>query len=122
MQRLGNTGLRVSALRSETLAQGRDTLDDGCAAQLKTFLEAGDNVIDTSPTYGEERAQQVLGALISRGDNRVISRDNLVIASKPGVLRRNDHSFVRVSHPAMLGSLGASLRELGTDHVSSWML
>ena len=38
MRRLGNTGLRVSALGLGTLTWGRDTLDDECAAQLKACL------------------------------------------------------------------------------------
>lgn len=122
MRRLGNTGLRVSPLGLGTLTWGRDTLEDECAAQLTAFLEAGGNVVDTSPTYGEGQAQQVLGSLISRGDSRVANRDELVIISKSGVLRRDNHSFVEASRSAMLGSLEASLRELGTDYVDIWML
>lgn len=122
MRRLGNTGLRVSALGLGTLTWGRDTLEDDCAAQLTSFLEAGGNVVDTSPTYGEGEAQRVLGSLISRGDNRVAKREDLVIISKSGVNRHVNHSFVEASRSALLGSLEASLRELGTDYVDLWML
>lgn len=122
MRRLGNTGLRVSALGLGTLTWGRDTLEDECASQLTAFLEAGGNVVDTSPTYGEGEAQRVLGSLISRGDNRVAKREDLVIISKSGVNRHANHSFVEASRSALLGSLEASLRELGTDYVDLWML
>ena len=52
MRRLGNTGMRVSALGLGTLTWGRDTLESEAAAQLEAFVEAGGNLVDTSPTYG----------------------------------------------------------------------
>lgn len=122
IRRLGNTGLRVSALGLGTLTWGRDTLDAECADMLKDFVEAGGNVIDTSPTYGEGQAQQVLGTLMAKGSRQIVPRENLVIVSKSGVIRRDNHSYVEASRSAMLTSLDATLKQLGTDYVDLWML
>lgn len=121
-RRLGNTGLRVSALGLGTLTWGRDTLESDCAQQLTSFVEAGGNVVDTSPTYGEGQAQQVLGSLISRGNSPAVQREDLVIVSKSGVIRHNDRTYVEASRSSMLTSLETTLQDLGTDYVDLWML
>ncbi|MST50353.1 aldo/keto reductase [Mobiluncus porci] len=122
LRRLGNTGLQVSALGLGTLTWGRDTLEAECAAQLEAFIEAGGNLLDTSPTYGEGEAQKVLGSLLGTGGNRIARREDLVIVSKSGVNRRGERTFVEASRSAMLASLDDTLRELGTDYVDLWMV
>lgn len=132
MRRLGNTGMRVSALGLGTLTWGRDTLESEAAAQLEAFVEVGGNLIDTSPTYGDGQAEVVLGHLLgSAGSSTAMdtefpaphfAREDLVIVSKAGVSRRHDESFVDASRQNLLGSLDRTLRNLGTDYVDLWLL
>ncbi len=94
---------------------GRDTDADDAADQLRTFLDAGGNLIDTADVYGESEA--VIGSLLGG----LVARDEVVIATKaglrPGYFRRHDNSRLH-----LLRSLEASLRRLGTDYVDVWQV
>lgn len=130
MRRLGNTGLRVSALGLGTLTWGRDTLESEAATQLEEFVEAGGNLVDTSPTYGDGQAEVVLGRLLGQADSADgtgavcpnLTREDLVIVSKAGVSRRHDESFVDASRTNLLSSLDRTLTNLGTDYVDLWLI
>ncbi|MGB6049237.1 MAG: aldo/keto reductase, partial [Rhodococcus sp. (in: high G+C Gram-positive bacteria)] len=61
---VGSSGLRVSRLGLGTLGWGSGTDGDDAAAQLAAFAEAGGTLIDTSPAYGEGRAQRVLAEVL----------------------------------------------------------
>ncbi|MGH3739539.1 MAG: aldo/keto reductase [Micromonosporaceae bacterium] len=114
---LGASGLAVSRLGLGTMTWGRDTDADDAAAQLKTFADAGGNLLDTADVYADGRAESVIGTLL----DTVVPRADLVIATKaglrPGTDRRRDGS-----RGHLLASLDASLRRLGTDHVDVWQL
>lgn len=130
MRRLGNTGLRVSALGLGTLTWGRDTLESEAATQLEEFVHAGGNLVDTSPTYGDGQAEVVLGRLLGQADSADgtgavcpnLNREDLVIVSKAGVSRRHDESFVDASRTNLLSSLDRTLTNLGTDYVDLWLI
>jgi aryl-alcohol dehydrogenase-like predicted oxidoreductase len=94
---------------------GRDTEADDAAAQLKTFVDAGGNLIDTADVYGEGDAETVIGALLST----VVSRDDLIIATKSG-LRPSRERRRDASRWHLLRSLDASLERLGVEHVDLW--
>jgi aryl-alcohol dehydrogenase-like predicted oxidoreductase len=112
---LGRAGLLVSRFALGTMTWGRDTDAADAAAQLKTYVEVGGNLIDTADVYGDGDAEEVIGTLL---DN-LVARDDLLIATKaglrPGMQRRRDGS-----RGHMLRTLDASLRRLGTDHVDIW--
>jgi aryl-alcohol dehydrogenase-like predicted oxidoreductase len=114
---LGRSGLAVSRLALGTMTWGRDTDADDAAAQLKSFLDAGGNLVDTADVYADGEAEAVIGSLLGA----LVPREELLIATKaglrPGTARRRDGSR---SH--LLGSLDASLRRLGTDHVDLWQV
>ena len=114
IRHLGATGLRVSALGLGTLTWGRDTDEHDAGAQLRAFLDAGGNLIDTAGTYGEGRAEEVLGGLLAQG----VAREDVVIATKSGVGPRG----VDASRANLIASLEASLRRLGTDYVDVWFV
>ncbi|GAB3842113.1 hypothetical protein GCM10029963_14620 [Micromonospora andamanensis] len=109
---LGRSGLAVSRLALGTMTWGRDTDADDAAAQLKSYLDAGGNLIDTADVYGDGDAESVIGSLLGT----LVPRDELLIATKaglrPGGGRRRDGS-----RGHLLRTLDASLRRLGTDHV-----
>ena len=105
---LGRAGLLVSRFALGTMTWGADTDLQDAAAQLKTYVEVGGNLIDTADVYGEGLAEEVIGGLL---DN-LVPRDDLLIATKaglrPGMERRHD-----TSRGHLLKALDASLRQLG---------
>jgi aryl-alcohol dehydrogenase-like predicted oxidoreductase len=112
---LGRSGLAVSRLALGTMTWGRDTDADDAAAQLKTFLDAGGNLVDTADVYTDGEAEEVVGSLLGP----LVARDDVLIATKAGL---------RPSHPRrrdgsrghLLQTLDASLRRLGVDYVDIW--
>src|SRR5256885_14613297 len=112
---LGRAGLLVSRLALGTMTWGRDTDADDAAAQLKTFLDAGGNLVDTADVYADGDAEAVIGALLAT----VVSRDDLLIATKAG-LRPSRERRHDTSRGHLLHGLDASLRRLGVDHVDLW--
>ena len=61
---LGRSGLAVSRLALGTMTWGRDTDADDAAAQLKSYLDAGGNLVDTADVYGDGDAESVIGSLL----------------------------------------------------------
>jgi len=113
-RQLGRTGLRVSHLGLGTLTWSRDTDEHDAAEQLRDFAEAGGTLVDTSASYADGGAEELLGSLIGQ----VVDRDELVLCSKAGAR----HGVVDASRGALLSTLDASLRRLGTDHVDLWLV
>jgi aryl-alcohol dehydrogenase-like predicted oxidoreductase len=114
---LGRSGLQVSRLALGTMTWGRDTAPDDAAAQLKTYLAAGGNLVDTADVYGDGEAEAVIGALLAG----TVPRDDVLIATKAGLRptrdRRRDSS-----RGHLLSTLDASLARLGVDHVDLWQV
>ncbi len=121
---LGRTGLQVSRLGLGTLTWGRDTDEHEARDQLKAFVEVGGTLLDTAAGYGDGASEELIGSLL--GD--VVSRDDVVLATKAGVRRaRGATAGVRarevdVSRGSLLRSLDRSLQRLGTDHVDLWQV
>src|SRR3954452_4333643 len=113
---VGATGLSVSRLGLGTLTWGRDTDEHEARDQLITFAEAGGTLIDTAAGYGDGAAEELLGRLI--GD--VVSRDEVVLATKAGISRRSGRRETYASRGRLLTELDASLARLGVDHVDLW--
>lgn len=114
---VGTSGLRVSALALGTMTWGKETDADTAREQLRTFIDAGGNTLDTAPSYVEGRSEAILGEML--GD--VVPRSDVVLVSKAGVSHRNGKRMVDTSRRAMLASLDASLARLGTDHLDLWL-
>ncbi|TXS51275.1 aldo/keto reductase [Streptomyces sp. t39] len=114
---LGRTGLRVSRIGLGTLTWGRDTDEHDAAEQLKAFWEAGGTLVDTADVYSGGEAEYVLGQLVER----LVPRQDLVIATKAGSVRDPDRRFDG-SRGHLLAALDASLARLGTDHVDLWQV
>jgi aryl-alcohol dehydrogenase-like predicted oxidoreductase len=114
---LGRAGLLVSRLALGTMTWGRDTEADDAAAQLKTFVDAGGNLVDTADVYGDGDAETVIGALLAN----VVSRDDVLLATKSG-LRPSRERRRDTSRGHLLRSLDASLSRLGVDYVDLWQV
>ncbi|MBD8058964.1 aldo/keto reductase [Cellulomonas sp. JH27-2] len=115
---LGRTGLRVSRLGLGTMTWSRDTDEHEATEQLRDFVDAGGTLVDTSASYADGGAEELLGSLL--GD--VVERDELVLCTKAGVRRTGERAVVDGSRGALMASLDASLRRLGTDHVDLFLV
>jgi aryl-alcohol dehydrogenase-like predicted oxidoreductase len=117
-RRLGATGLRVSRLGLGTMTWGRDTDEHEARAQLVAFTEAGGTLLDTAAGYTDGDSERLLGSLL--GD--VCAREDVVLATKAGIGRRNGERFADASRGHLVSALDASLRRLGVDHVDLWQV
>lgn len=85
---------------------------------MRAYLNAGGNLIDTAPTYGDGLAERILGSLM-RHD---VNRDQLVLATKAGFALRDGQQVLDTSAKALLDDLDGSLARLGVDHVDLWQV
>ncbi|ADI73862.1 aldo/keto reductase [Methanohalobium evestigatum Z-7303] len=84
---------------------------------IHTAFEHGVNLIDTSPVYGNGRAEQIVGKALRNYD-----RDDVVIASKTG-LEKTGRGAVRNSSPEfILKDIEGSLQRLGTDYIDIYQI
>ncbi|WP_122817582.1 aldo/keto reductase [Nocardioides pantholopis] len=115
---LGRTGLQVSRLGLGTMTWGRATDEHEARDQLIAFAEAGGTLVDTAASYGDGASEELIGSLI--GD--VVARDEIVLATKAGLVRRGDGRRVDTSRGHLIPTLDRSLRRLGVDHVDLWQV
>lgn len=113
----GNSGLAVSELGLGTLTWGRDTDVHEAEAMLGSFVQAGGNLLELSPTHGDGQAVDVLGSLLP-----VVGRHRTVIVWRGAAHLGHDGRW----HPSgargdMLSCLDDALERLGTDHVDVWL-
>ena len=115
---LGNSGLRVSRLGLGTMTWGRDTDEHEAADQLKTFLDAGGNLIDTAAMYGDGDSERVIGGFIGT----LAKREDLVIATKAGISFNSGERSVNNSRTNLLNDLDKSLSRLGVEYIDLWQI
>ncbi|MEJ2189890.1 MAG: aldo/keto reductase [Acidobacteriota bacterium] len=97
---LGGTGLEVSEI-----AFGGDGPEN--PSLLIAAMDAGINVVFTSPRYRDGRAQASIGRAIAELGSR---RDDLIVFSGTGLTRNT-------SKQDILDTIDGSLRRLRTDHI-----
>lgn len=118
IRQVGKSGLRVSRLALGTMTWGRDTDENEAAEQLRLFIDAGGNFIDTAAVYGDGDSERVLGGLIGI----MAPREELVIATKAGISFKTGERVVDNSRTSLLGDLDKSLSRLGVEHVDLWQI
>jgi aryl-alcohol dehydrogenase-like predicted oxidoreductase len=116
-RQLGNTGLYVSRLALGTMSWGRDTDEDDASSQLKAYLEAGGNLLDTADVYVDGESEKIVGRMLQG----VVRREDVVVATK-AVSRRGQQRDRDASRRHLLNALDASLARLGTDYVDLWQM
>lgn len=111
-------GMNISRLGLGTMTWGRDTDEHEAADQARAFLDAGGNLIDTAAVYGAGDSEKVVGGLIGS----LFKRENVLIATKAGIVFQDGVRTVNTSRGALLSELDASLKRLGTDYVDLWQV
>ncbi|MDP9849951.1 aldo/keto reductase [Streptosporangium lutulentum] len=115
-RRLGRKGPEVSAIglgcmgMSEFYGEADETES---IAVIRHALDLGVNFLDTSDTYGRGHNEELVGRAISD------RRDEVVLATKFGILRSDDPAYRGVdgSPEYVRKAADASLRRLGVDHI-----
>lgn len=97
---------------------GRDTDEHEAAEQLRFFLDAGGNFIDTAAVYGDGDSERVLGGLLGV----LVPRDEVIIATKAGISFKTGERKVDNSRRSLIADLEKSLTRLGTDYVDVWQI
>jgi L-galactose dehydrogenase len=109
---LGKTGLRVSVLSfgGSSLGGAFRQIDEAEGVRtVHTALDLGINYIDTSPYYGETRAEIVLGRALKE-----VARDRYYLATKVG---QYGHGVFDFSADRVTRSLDESCSRLGVDYI-----
>ena len=117
-RQLGRSGVRVSRLGLGTMTWGRDTDEHEAAEQLRFYLDAGGNFIDTAAVYGNGDAERVLGGFLGV----MVPRDQIIIATKAGISFKSGERVVDNSRTSLIADLDRSLSHLGTDYVDLWQI
>jgi len=112
-----HTGLRVSEYALGTgnfgtaWKSGVDTTD--ARSIFDRFADAGGTFLDTAAMYQSGQAESMLGDMLAS------TRDEFVISSKYGLgnPEKSDRTNNGASRKAMIASVEASLRRLGTDYL-----
>jgi len=118
MRRAGKSGLELSRLGLGTMTWGRDTDTHEAAEQLRSYVEAGGNFIDTAASYGDGDAERIIGGLVGT----FVTREQIVIASKAGVHFPQGIRTINNSRHHLISELDKSLSRLGTDYLDIWQV
>ena len=117
-RQLGRSGVRVSRLALGTMTWGRDTDEHEAAEQLRFYLDAGGNFIDTAAVYGNGDAERVRGGFLGV----MVPRDEIVIATKAGISFKNGERIVDNSRTSLIADLDRSLSHLRSEYVDLWQI
>jgi aryl-alcohol dehydrogenase-like predicted oxidoreductase len=108
----------VSRLALGTMVWGVGTPIEDARDQLKTYLAAGGDFVDTAYGYGDGASEEALGAML--GD--LVPREDLVICTKAGISRRTGARVVDTSRRTLMHQLETSLKRIGTPYVDLWLV
>jgi aryl-alcohol dehydrogenase-like predicted oxidoreductase len=97
---------------------GRDTDEHEAAEQLRFYLDAGGNFIDTAAVYGNGDAERVLGGFLGV----MVPRDQIIIATKAGISFKSGERVVDNSRTSLIADLDNSLSHLRTEYVDLWQI
>jgi L-galactose dehydrogenase len=109
---LGNTGLKVPILSFGSSSLGQEFRKVNLNEALDSVhvaLDAGLNLIDTSPFYGRGMSEVLLGHAL-----RGVPRERYILCTKLG---RYDHEHFDFSAKRVAESVDVSLHRLGTDYL-----
>ncbi|MEO5653188.1 MAG: aldo/keto reductase, partial [Marmoricola sp.] len=125
-ERLGATGLRVSAVTLGCMSWGDPSRgghswvkDEHFAKEtIKAALEAGVNFFDTANVYSAGSSEEFTG----RALKQYAAREDVVLATKVNGRMRPGPNGAGLSRKAILHEIDASLARLGLDHVDLYQI
>jgi aryl-alcohol dehydrogenase-like predicted oxidoreductase len=125
-RRLGDSGLKVSALCLGTMQFGWTADEETSLEVLTAAFEAGIQFIDTADVYSRWAegnpggvAEQIIGKWLQMG---VVKREDVVIATKVRGEMGEGPNDAGLSRVHILHAAEASLRRLGTEYIDLYQL
>jgi aryl-alcohol dehydrogenase-like predicted oxidoreductase len=123
---LGSTGLKVSRVCLGCMTYGEPTrgahpwsLDrDDAIPFFRQALDLGINFFDTANVYSAGSSEEITGAALLS----MVSRDEVVIATKVNGRMRPGPNGEGLSRKAILSEIDHSLTRLGTDYVDLYQI
>jgi aryl-alcohol dehydrogenase-like predicted oxidoreductase len=115
-RRLGDSGLRVSAVGLGGMTFGRETPAAEAHRMLDAFVGAGGTLIDTADAYGQGASESVIGDWLHQRD-----RDEVVLATKVRFGTGPGPNSDGLGRRHILDALEGSLRRLRTDHLDVYL-
>lgn len=115
---VGRSGLVVGEIGLGTLTWGRDTDEAQALGQLHTLLDAGGNVLDTSPAFGAGAAESLIGTILYGQ----VSRKDIILCTKAGFTSMGLRSRFGAGRGAILDSVTDSLERMNTDYLDLLMV
>jgi len=124
--RLGKTGLGISKICLGCMTYGVPergphpwTLDEEKSFPLiRQAIENGINFFDTANVYSDGTSEEIVG----RALKQLISREEVVIATKVNGRMRPGPNGAGLSRKAIFQEIDASLQRLGTDYVDLYQI
>jgi voltage-dependent potassium channel beta subunit len=113
-RRLGNSGLKVSALSLGGWTTFGDSVTDQRLARdiIVKAYDSGINFFDIADVYAAGEAEKVMGAIL-----KLFPRHTLVISSKAFWPMSDDVNDRGLSRKHLVESVNASLQRIGTDYL-----
>ncbi len=115
-RRLGNSGLKVSAIGLGGNNFGARANEEASINVIKHAIELGINFIDTAAMYAQGRSEQIVGKAI------VGKRSQVIIATKFGHPTNVSSSEQGGSRSYIMKAIDASLRRLNTDYIDLYYM
>src|SRR5258708_3399383 len=117
---LGHSGCAVSTLCLGTMTFGAETDEQGAHEQLDRFVEAGGTLVDTADTYGDGRAEEIIGRWLASRPAEITEPGGL--ATKGRFPLDDAHNGAGLSARHLTRALDASLRRLGVEAVDLYQV
>lgn len=124
--RLGKTGLEVSRICLGCMSYGEPERgghqwslnEEASRPFFRQALDAGINFFDTANVYSAGSSEEITGRVLLG----MVSRDEVVIATKVHGRMRPGPNGAGLSRKAIMNEIDASLRRLGTDYVDLYQI
>jgi aryl-alcohol dehydrogenase-like predicted oxidoreductase len=115
-RRLGNSGLKVSAVGLGANNFGRRLDERGSARVIDQALDLGINFIDTANVYSKGGSEECIGKALKG------KRDRAIVATKFGRVMGDGPNERGASRLHIMNEAEASLRRLQTDYIDLYQL
>lgn len=115
-RRLGNSGLKVSALGLGTNAFGKRADYEASKQIIHYALDNGINFIDTANIYANTESEKIIGRALEG------SRHNVVLATKAGLVKGAGANESGSSRYHLQTELENSLKRLKTDYIDLYQI
>ena len=118
--KISNTDLNISVITLGTWVFGghlwNGRKEEDCIAAVHASLDAGINMIDTAPIYGNGESERIVGKAIQG------RRDQVILATKCGLSSEGKDIIHDLTNGAIYKEIEDSLRRLQTDYIDLYQL